>query len=290
MLLAGCGDDGSSGDPAPSTAPPSTTATSAPSEAAGWYLSLGDSYAQGYQPGQPADGGFATHVPGLAAERGWDLELVNLGCGGATTTSLVETPGCAEAGRAPGAPAYEEPQLEAAITFAEEHPGEVRLVTVSISGNDVTSCVQAPDPVACVAAEMTEVRDVLTPALARLREAVGPDATILGLTYPDVILGSWVSGGEDLARLSVVAFRDFINPTLEEAYATADAGFVDVTAGTDAYVPLEQTTATEEWGEVPVAVARVCELTWFCERQDIHANDAGYRRIAELVTDALPEG
>lgn len=228
-------------------------------------------------------------VPELAGAAGWDLDLVNFGCGGATTTSLVEADGCAAPARAPGGPAYDGPQLDAAIAYAEAHPGEVAVVTVSIGGNDVTACARAADPVPCVATAMGEVRDVLTPALARLREAVGPDAVVLGMTYPDVILGAWVDGGRDLAELSVVAFRDFINPTLADAYGSVGGTLVDVTEGTGAYEPLTETTTLAPYGEIPVAVAEVCELTWFCEKGDIHAKASGYRRIAELVVEALPE-
>ncbi|HYZ71035.1 MAG TPA: hypothetical protein VE528_05185, partial [Thermoleophilaceae bacterium] len=54
------------------------------------YVSLGDSYATGYQAtgvrqGRNTTNGFAYQVPKLARPRGYDLELVNFGCGGATT-------------------------------------------------------------------------------------------------------------------------------------------------------------------------------------------------------------
>src|ERR687894_546635 len=60
-----------------------------------YYVSLGDSYATGYQPtavGQGANtrNGFAYQIPKLAKRRGHDLKLVNFGCGGETTVSLLE--------------------------------------------------------------------------------------------------------------------------------------------------------------------------------------------------------
>ncbi len=36
-------------------------------------------------------------------------------------------------------------------------------------------------------------------------------------------------------------------------------------------------------------VAKVCQLTFFCQYHDIHPRTAGYRVIAELVVDALPK-
>jgi hypothetical protein len=138
------------------------------------------------------------------------------------------------------------------------------------------------------ASAVGDIEASLAEMLSRLRAAAGPDATIVGLTYPDVILGAWAEGDEgarQLAELSVIVFRDFINPTLADAYAAIDAEFVDVTEATDADVPLDRTTELEPCGEVPVAVARVCELTWCCELADIHPRSEGYAVIADLVVD-----
>src|ERR1700734_3481221 len=60
----------------------------------GILLSLGDSYSVGWQelPGGtqgPTHNGPADQLVPLAAARGWHLKLVNLGCGGATTNSML---------------------------------------------------------------------------------------------------------------------------------------------------------------------------------------------------------
>lgn len=271
--------------------------SSSGSEAVANYVSIGDSYAQGYQPATdgespPYTDGYAYLLPDLAKEKGYDLTLVNFGCGGANVTSLAETDGCEVPARAPDGPVYDdEPQLVAAIDYLEAHEGEVDLVTVSIGGNDVTKCARgADDPVACVADAIGTIDEKLQAALTDLRAAAGPDTTIVGLTYPDVILGAYLDEDtRSLAELSVTAFRDLINPMLERNYAAIDATFVDVTEGTDGYVPLDQTTTLEPYGEIPVAVAEVCRLTWFCEKRDIHPNSDGYQRIAELIVADLPE-
>lgn len=259
------------------------------------YVSLGDSYAMGFQPAEAAPDvgaldGFADLVPDLAAAEGVELELVNLGCGGATVESMRVGEPCTEGGRAVDGPATDGSQLDAAVELLEAERDRVALVTVSIGGNDVTACAVDPEPVDCVAAAVGDIEASLAEMLPRLREAAGPDATIVGLTYPNVILGAWVAGDEgsrQLAELSVVAFREFINPTLADAYAAIDAEFVDVTEATDGYVPVDETTELEPYGEVPVAVARVCELTWFCELADIHPRSEGYAVIAELVVDTF---
>ena len=274
------------------------TAASAASPAKRLYVSLGDSYASGYQPGVvPGEGGntrngFAYQVPALAARRGYRLRLVNFGCGGATTTSLISAKGCAPRALGPGGRAYpDRTQLAAAERFLRANRRRTALVTVSIGGNDVTACASAADPVACVTSAVAGIKKNVTVIAKRLRRAAGRRVRIVGTTYPDVILGQWVNGdaaSRDLASLSVVAFRMLINPALKAAYATAGARFVDVTAASGAYTPLDQVTTLYPYGMVPVAVARVCELTYYCSLRDIHARTDGYALIAELVARQLP--
>ncbi len=37
---------------------------------------------------------------------------------------------------------------------------------------------------------------------------------------------------------------------------------------------------------VPKAVSQVCNLTWYCQLGNIHANDAGYTLIGDLIVAA----
>ena len=261
------------------------------------YVSLGDSYASGYQPnalgvGRNTRNGFAYQVPALAAARGYRLQLVNFGCGGATTVSLMGTKGCAPRALGPGGRAYpNSTQLAAAESFLRKHRKQTALVTVSISGNDVTKCASAPDPIGCVTTAVDTINENVGKIAKRLRKAAGKRVRIVGTTYPDVILGAWVNGdagSRNLATLSVVAFKSLINPALKKAYRSANADFVDVTAASGAYTPLEQTSTLKPYGTVPVAVAQVCELTYFCAFGDIHARTDGYHLIADLVAKQLP--
>ncbi|MDR3664099.1 MAG: hypothetical protein P4L86_27555, partial [Mycobacterium sp.] len=123
-----------------------------------------------------------------------------------------------------------------------------------------------------------------------LTAAGDPTTTpIIGLTYPDVILGEWVypagSPNQTLATDSVGAFKLLINPALRAAYtATAVGGaFVDVTAATGAYTPLTTTVVDPTYGTIPVAVADVCKISYFCSIGNIHANTLGYTTIGKLV-------
>ena len=262
----------------------------------GNYLSIGDSYGQGLQPefqGSSPDytNGFAYLLPDLAEPLGWDLQLENFACGGATVESMIKDAGCADVGHSPKGPRYNGPQLEAAIDFLNEHPDHVELITVVIGANDVIlPCVtRADDQRACVTEAVARMNFWLAKALSDLRAAAGPDTVIVGLTYPDMILGSYIAeAGPTLAEEWVTAFRFIFNPMLKARYEAIDAVFVDVTEGTGAYTPFSETTRLDPYGEIPVAVAEVCELTWYCKGGDVHPTDAGHEAIAELVVDALP--
>lgn len=264
----------------------------APAKAAPkYYVSLGDSYAVGYQP-SPTPGATGGYTAVVA--KGAGLELVNFGCGGATTASILQTDGCSSPygpTAATGAASYAgRTQAAAAEAFIRRHKGDIGLVTVSIGGNDVTHCAGNANPITCVTAALGELGPHVTTLAKGLRAAAGPKVPIIGLTYPDVILGEWVyppgSPDQALATLSVTAFKSLINPELQKAYASAKAAFVDVTADTDAYLPLTQTTTLAPYGAIPEAVAKVCELTWYCQLGNIHAKTSGYHLIGEEILAA----
>lgn len=254
-----------------------------------YYVSLGDSYAAGYQPKiGTSKAGFAYQLVGLAKKRGYKLKLANFGCGGETTVSILErTKKCA--GLGPGGEKYAgRTQADAAVRFIKKHKGHIGLITVSIGGNDVTFCAKQADPVACVGPALDNVKANGKTLMKRLRKAAGKKTRIVGITYPDVLLGEWVRGNQDLAKLSLVAFQSLLNPALKDIYTSYGAKFVDVTTATGAYTPLEQTTDLAPYGTIPVAVADTCELTWYCELGDIHPRKGGYTEIAQLIAATLP--
>jgi lysophospholipase L1-like esterase len=257
------------------------------SSAPAYYVSLGDSYSVGYQPDLGATAGYAAVV--AKATR---LTLVNFGCGGATTTSLISFVGCPDVlpHTAGGVTYPTTTQEAAAVSFLTAHRGHIGLVTVSIGGNDVTACARQANPIGCVATAVAGIKTNVSALAAALRAAAGPGVPLIGLTYPDVILGSYVypthpaaASALSLAKLSVVAFKSLINPALGGAYASADGTLVDVTKATGAYVPLTRTVRYRPYGTIPVAVASVCTLTWFCAQGNIHATTKGYTLIGNLV-------
>ena len=258
-----------------------------------YYVSLGDSYASGYQPGKGnTKEGFVYQVPALAKKRGYNLKVVNFGCGGATTKSMMTRLGCPRAALGPGAKPFRKTQIAAAVDFIRANREKVALITVSISGNDVTKCVRAKDPIACVGAAQAAIKANVGNAARQLREAGGAGPVLVGTTYPDVVLGAWVrpggAGARELAGLSVLAFQSLINPTLKDSYAEGGGSFVDVTAATGAYGDMSVMEKLSPYGSIPKPVADVCRVSWYCKKRDIHANKAGYRIIAEMVAAELP--
>ena len=264
-------------------ADPAQAATKSPT----YYVSLGDSYSVGYQPGRGATPGYTAVVA-----KDTRLTLVNFGCGGATTTSIVSSIGCPDVlpHTAGGVTYSTTTQEAAAVAFLTAHRGHIGLITVSIGGNDVTSCAAAVNPTGCVSTAVAGITRNVTNLAAALRTAAGPDVPLVGLTYPDVILGGYVypkhpaaASTLSLAKLSVVAFKSLINPALTKAYVPAQGALVDVTRATGAYVPLTRTVRYRPYGTIPAAVASVCTLTWFCAQGNIHATTKGYTLIGKLV-------
>ena len=275
----------------------SSSTTSAPTK---YYVSLGDSYSVGYQPNvsNPVTGHASAGYTGYVA-KALNLKLANFGCAGATTQSLLTTIGCPDVlPHTAGVQAYPTTtQIAAATAFIKAHKGQIGLITVSISGNDVTACAKAASPVSCVAAATDSIKTNVASVASQLRAAAGPGVQIIGTTYPDVLLGSYVypthppsASQLSLAQLSVTAFQTLINPALQAAYASAQGGFVDVTAKTGAYIPLTTTVKNPTYGTIPLAVNNVCALTWFCQLGNIHARTPGYVAIGKMIVASSKAG
>lgn len=281
-----------------------------------YYLSLGDSYSVGYQP-SPAPGGATYGYTGYVAKKE-KLTLENFGCGGATTESMTTFTGVCGVDEY-GPPAAFDPapipagdsQETAADAFIAAHPGQIGLITMSIGGNDVTPCAAASptnpvngatDPITCVENGVSTIQTNLTALVDNLSTATNGTVPIVGLTYPDVLLGLYVctpdavtpntcDAGDPTNSLiadSQLAFETLINPTLSTAYTSVPLGkFVNVTSSTGGYGSLTKMKNFPPYGKIPDPVAEVCKYTWYCSEGNIHANTLGYALIGKLVTEAL---
>lgn len=249
-------------------------ATASQDESTTYYLALGDSLAAGYQPLTPLDrtGGYVwqLHEKLRAAEP--KLQLENLGCGGETSETLLQGGICAYPGR--------DTQLAAAERFLHAHKAKVSLITIDIGGNDLNRCARTGtiDP-ACVQSALAALSANLGQILARLR-AVAPGTPIVGMTYYNPYLAAWLAGpaGKALAQQSIQVSAVF-NTILTSLYASAGARVADV-AGAFSSTDLTTQVPLPGVGQVPLAVARICQWTWMCAKSDIHANTDGYAVIA----------
>ncbi|MCX2949144.1 SGNH/GDSL hydrolase family protein [Lentzea sp. NEAU-D7] len=269
LALGAC----SSPAPTPLPAPPptSTKPSTPPQEQV--HISIGDSYATGFGPN-----GTAESFAQIVAKQS-NLKLINLACNGATSADLASKPAC-------GPDAGGRTQLDAAVDALRG--GKAGLVTVVIGGNDLAPCALSQEPLECATRTVADIQTNVAGTLAELREAA-PDVKIVGLTYPDVFLGAWVNpsfpNGKNLARLSVTMFQDF-NTRIAAQYGRFGAKFADVTSSTGGYGALTELTQDPKYGQVPASVAKVCALTYFCDRTDVHPTPAGHQAIAEAVAAA----
>lgn len=253
------------------------------------YLALGDSLAYGMQVGKLKNAiaandvsaaSFTGYVDAFAADlkgQSPDLEVVDLGCPGETTTSYIAGP-CAFA--TTGKPfgtiplplhhPYTGAQSDAAVEFVRTHPGVVRTITIDIGINDVRAvelaCATERERDACLASRWPAARELTTTRLrtifAQLR-ASAPKAYIYALTYYN-----WLA----IADPATTPLVTDLNGAIADAAARVRAKTVDVY------------TAFDRTGDEKT---QLCDLTLFCgDTHDLHPSDAGYRAIGSLLSEA----
>ena len=94
LTMAACsGNTTGSQSAATTSQSPRPTPSPTPTQAVKYYVSLGDSYAAGWQAtghgsGHTTTNGFAYQLASEAAGKGYHLTLQNFGCAGATTRSI----------------------------------------------------------------------------------------------------------------------------------------------------------------------------------------------------------
>jgi lysophospholipase L1-like esterase len=215
----------------------------------GVYLALGDSIAFGIGASDAERTDYVALVAeGLRDRFGDALEVETLAVPGHTTQDLIDE------------------QLEPAVTRLRQ--GDVRLVTISIGGNDLNqyaahaACVQDPtDPECPLVAGLQEVEARLDQIVAALREA-GPETALVVVVYPNLFSGT----GHPLEGVATQAF-DLLDEVIVRVAQRYDALIADP-------------RATFE--------GRADDLTHLLDPSpDFHPNDAGYRLIAQAILDVL---
>jgi lysophospholipase L1-like esterase len=253
-----------------------------------YYVSLGDSLARGWQPSpdgssHDTSAGYVDQVATYLRRRNPTLETVKFGCGGETTTSMVNGRTCSYAAGS---------ELAQAERFLKSHEGRIAAVTVNIGDNDVESCLNnGIVDHGCVNAAMATIRARLPGIAARLRAAAGPGVRVVGMTDYDQFLAYWLQGGaaRTFARDSVPVVTA-LNRTVDAIYRQAGVRVADASDAFATY-DLSDRVPLRGHGHVPKAVARVCTWTWACSPTPIgfndHANATGYAVLGRSVVHAL---
>ena len=264
-----------------------------------YYVSLGTSLSVGVQPNGsgiplPTDDGYADQLFDRirsafeAAGSDRELNLIRLGCPGETLDDFVNGISC---------PYLAGSQLAAAIEFLNDNSGKVHLVTIDMGGNDFRNadCMDAIDPLDCANTVSAQIAADLAPVLAALRDAAGPDTTIVGMNYYNPYLSSWLEDAAGQAQATVSAqavstLTDFLATT----YATAGIPLADVAAAfqSDNFTTMVASSQPPPNDILPLSVNNICEFTYQCDPDpvgpDIHANTAGYSLIADTFVAILP--
>jgi lysophospholipase L1-like esterase len=272
-----------------------------PAKAAGprYYLSLGDSLAQGMQP-NPAgltlntDQGYADQLYALEKRKFPQLRLVKLGCGGETTTSFLTGHGNAADALLLGCHPAGGSQMAAAERFLRRHRrrGEVALLTLDIGANDVDGCESAGTiATGCVIRGVGHIAANLPLILRRLRRAAAPGTPMAAMTLYDPFLALYLMPGARQEALTSVRYARNLNEGLIRLYRAASFRVARVDSAFRTYDTSKTTTLAGQPRPVPVAVAEVCRLTWMCAPApvgpNIHANQTGYGLIARVFAGAF---
>ena len=239
-----------------------------------YYVALGDSLAAGYQP-LPSGGSEVHHgyAEDLAPKLG--MTLVNLGCPGETTASMINGGEC---------DIYTSgSQLSDAEAFLKANASNIGLITIDIGVNDVLSCVNSGGSIdaTCVVQQQAQVTANLQTILTAVRNAGGTNLRIVAMNYYDPFLAEWLTGtsGQLEAVATVVVLQEF-NAAEAGVYLLNGSSVVDVAS---AFQTLNVTPELYNNQLVPKDVVQICQNTWMCSLGNIHPNDAGYQIIANAI-------
>jgi lysophospholipase L1-like esterase len=245
-----------------------------------YYLALGDSIAYGFQsfklqanlPPSAYNTGYVDVFSARLRQIRPEITTVNYGCPGESTETFV-TEHCpwTDAGLQLHDP-HPGSQLQAAIAFLQDHPGQVSPITLTLFSNDLPklldpckvneqydlSCIQAAAPgfIAGLAERLSKI-------LHELRSAA-PNAEI-------IVMGGWDE------FLDALAFADPLYQAFNAAMAQAAAANRTWFANPFPIFNPQGNPAAE--------VQAICTLTLLCAQNDGHPSDAGYRALADLIFD-----
>ncbi|WP_217210762.1 SGNH/GDSL hydrolase family protein [Streptomyces sp. AC550_RSS872] len=268
----------------------STPGLAAADDAAGgkdttYYISLGDSLASGYQPDvdKDTDVAYPDQLYAQLKQRTPGLKHIRLGCTAETTESLINGGKCDY----PNAKS----QLDAALKAMAQHQGKVAYVTLSVGANDILlNCVSRPAGTldgACLNSKSQAMAKNLAQIAGTLRQAGTKDTQFVGSTYHNPFLGAWLQGpaGQQAVKESAPLVQA-ANAGITQVYKSTGFKVADV-AGAFSSDDFTTQVNVPGAGEVPANVAKICQLTWACTKQDPHPNADGHKVIAGAFAAVL---
>ncbi len=234
-----------------------------------YYLGMGDSIAFGYQPNGDWNHGYVQDLFSGNLQRHGTRTLINYGCSGETTATMIYG-GCP--GRSVLHNPYTGPQLAAAVSFLQSHPGQVSPVTLDIGTNDLTpvfnfsNCTVNPTTLQAVLATIQyNLTQIILPQLVQA-------LTVHGQRAGDLIMMNYYSLYIKICPNSLPYVED-LNQVIASSAAQFGVRVVDV---------------FDLFGGQNEAQG-VCYFTWMCSLPffDVHPNDNGYSQIAKAFGNAL---
>jgi hypothetical protein len=122
-----------------------------------------------------------------------------------------------------------------------------------------------------------------------LRKAGAENPRFAGATYHNPFLAAWLLGdaGQKTAKDSAPLI-EAQNAAIPQVYSAAGFTMADVA---EAFSSDDFNTRvdTPGYGKVPANVAKVCQLTWACTKQDPHANAAGHKVFVGAFAAGPPQ-
>ncbi|KOG24620.1 SGNH/GDSL hydrolase family protein [Streptomyces viridochromogenes] len=249
-----------------------------------YYISVGDSLATGYQPDvdKDTDVAYTDQLYAQLKQRTPGLKHIRLGCTAETTESLINGGKCDY----PNAKS----QLDAALQAMAQHRGKVAYVTLSVGANDILQACVSPAgtlDVACLNSTSQTMAKNLAQIAGALRKAGGNDTQFVGSTYYNPFLAAWLQGaaGQQAAKESAPLVKA-ANTGITQVYKSTGFKVADV-AGAFSSDDFTTQVNVPGAGEVPANVAKICQLTWACTKQDPHPNAEGHKVIASTFAAQL---
>lgn len=216
--------------PHPSGAATTLPATVGPQP---YYLALGDDLAYGIQPDRDVNHGYANYFFSNLQPLG-TTSLIDMGCPGETLETFMGN------GQCPFPAAllkyhYQGPQLQAAISFIQQHPGQVSPVTVDIGANDFiglfdpTTC-QIITPTQGLTATIAQFDADYTSIFTQLQAALGGTGDLLAMNYyfPYQNLCYQRLGGNTPQFQALMALFEELNAHLQTDAQQSGVPWVDV--------------------------------------------------------------